>query len=136
MTDKQLDASERVVPVPRITREEAKVLDKAPLATLRATPASEQASMLVSELAKRYPRPNTAKGKSYARKKTQVDYANAVAAFIADLLEAVERDFSEGWLRCSLKKETYTGRYITWHMFNSVRLAFTEAGLVPGITSR
>src|SRR5260370_7983595 len=86
--------------------------------------------MLVSELAERYPRPNTAKGKSYARKKPQVDYAKAVAAFIADLLEAVERDYSEGWLRCSLKKDSYTGQYISWHMFNSVRQAFTEAALV------
>jgi len=42
------------------------VLNKAPLATLRATPASEQAFILVGELAKRYPRPQAAKGKSYA----------------------------------------------------------------------
>jgi hypothetical protein len=93
MTDKELEASERIVPPPRTpTREEAKVLHKAPLATLRATPATEQAFMLITELAKRYPRPKAAKGKSYARKKTIVDYAHAVGAFIADLLAAVERD--------------------------------------------
>jgi hypothetical protein len=130
MTDKELEASERIVSPPSITPEEAKVLNKAPLATLRATPATPQAFMLVSEFAERFPRSKSAKGKSYARKKTQVDHANAVAAFIADLLEAVERDYSEGWLRCSLKKDSYTGQYISWHMFNSVRQAFTEAGLV------
>ena len=42
----------------------------------------------MSDLAKRYPRPQAAKGKAYARHKTLVDYANAVGAFIADLLAA------------------------------------------------
>ena len=41
----------------------------APLATLRATPASLQAFKLMSDLAKRYPRPQSAKGKAYARKR-------------------------------------------------------------------
>jgi len=70
-----------------------------------------------------------------------VDYANAVGAFIADLLAAVERDQSEGWLRCSLKKEAYTDQYVTWRMFDSVRTAWLEAALLehkpgyPGVYS-
>ncbi len=84
----------------------------------------------MSDLAKRYPRPQAAKGKAYARDKTLVDYAHAVGAFIADLLAASEADQSEGWLRCSLKKEAYTGQYVKWRMFDAVRQAFTEAGLV------
>ncbi|MGM4957817.1 hypothetical protein ACT4MK_21300 [Bradyrhizobium barranii] len=129
MTD-QAETLETNEQSPSISREEAKVLHRAPLATLRATLASVQAHVLASELATRYPRPNTTKGKAYARKKTKRDYTNAMAAFIADLLDAVERGFSEGWLRCSLKKDDYTGQYITWHMFNGVRQALTEAGLV------
>jgi len=41
----------------------------------------------MSDLAKRYPRPQAAKGKSYARHKTLVDYANAVGAFIGHDLD-------------------------------------------------
>jgi hypothetical protein len=134
MTDKEVDTAEREEPPPRFTREEAKVLSKAPLATLRAAPASEQALRLITELAKRYPRSQAAKGKSYARNKTLVNYAHAVGAFIADLLAAVENGRSEGWLRCSLKKDDFSGKYITWHMFNGVRLAFTEAGLVEHLS--
>src|SRR4029079_5267229 len=111
-------------------REEADVLQAAPLATLVAHAASPQAFMLVGELAKRYPRPNSAKGKSYARDKTLVDHANAVAAFIADLIDASQRGRSEGWLRCSLKKSDYTGQNVSWRMFDAARLAFTEAGFV------
>jgi hypothetical protein len=120
---------ERVAWEPKTSREEAKVLDKAPLAALRATPVSPHAFKLMGELAKRYPRPQAAKGASYARKRTLVDYANAVGAFVADLLAAVERDRSEGWLRCSLKKSDYTGQDVKWRMFDSVRLSLSEAGL-------
>lgn len=115
---------------PKTPKEERAPLNKAPLATLRATPISRQASALMGELAARYPRPQAAKGATYARKKTSVDHANAVGAFIADLLDAVQRDRSGGWLRCSLKKSDYTGQSVSWPMFNNVRLAFTEAGLV------
>ncbi|WOH62309.1 MULTISPECIES: hypothetical protein [Bradyrhizobium] len=120
---------------PKTPKEERAPLNKAPLATLRATPISQQASALMGELAARYPRPQAAKGAAYARKKTMVDHANAVGAFIADLLDTVHRDRSEGWLMCSLKKSDYTrGREgapgITWRMFEAVRLAFAEAGLV------
>jgi hypothetical protein len=130
MTDDELETTERIEQQPRFTPEEAKVLHKAPLATLSATPASLKARVLAGELAKRYPRPQSAKGKAYARKKTLVDHAHAVAAFVADLLAAVHSDRSEGWLRCSLKKEHYTGQNVTWRMFDAVRQAFTEAGLV------
>jgi hypothetical protein len=115
---------------PKTPKEEREALDKAPLATLRATPDSRAAFQLMSDLAKRYPRPQAAKGKAYARKKTLADYAHAVGAFIADLLAAIEADRSEGWLRCSLNKGDYTGQFIKWRMFDAVRQAFTEAGLV------
>jgi hypothetical protein len=86
--------------------------------------------MLMGDLAKRYPRPQAAKGKAYARHKTLVDYANAVGAFIADLLAAVARDRSQGWLRCSHKKSDYTGQDVSWAMFDGVRKAWIEAGLI------
>jgi hypothetical protein len=115
---------------PKTPREEREPLGKAPLATLRATPASARAAKFMLDLAKRYPRPQASKGKAYARRKTLVDYANAVGAFIVDLLAAVERDRSEGWVRCSHKKSDYTGRYVSWSMFNGVRTAWLEAGLI------
>jgi len=129
------DAETRQGWEPKTPKEERGSLDKAPLATLRATPISDQAYELIGELAKRYPRPQGAKGAAYARNKTLVDHANAVGAFTADLLDAVQRDRSEGWLRCSLKKSDYSkGREgapgVPWRMFDSVRLAFTEAGLL------
>jgi len=138
MTDdaENWQAQERIAWEPKTPREEREALGNAPLATLRATPATPQAFTLMGDLAKRYPRPQAAKGASYARKGTLVDHANAVGTFIADLLAAVERDRSEGWLRCSLKKSYYTGQDVTWRMFDNVRLAFTEAGLVehkPGL---
>lgn len=132
MTDKsdEWPLTEGTTLEPKTTKEEREALDKAPLASLRAIPDSLAARLLMGELAKRYPRPQAAKGKAYARGKTLVDYANAVGAFVADLLAAIEADRSEGWLRCSLKKEAYTGQYVKWRMFDAARQAFTEAGLV------
>jgi len=115
---------------PKTPKEERGALEKAPLATLRAQPANAQVAALVSGLAQRYRRPSTAKGKSYARDKTLMKHVTAVAAFVADLLAAIESDRSEGWLRCSLKKSDYTNQRVTWRMFDAVRQAFTEAGLV------
>jgi hypothetical protein len=122
--------TERTAWEPKTPKEEREALDRAPLATLRAAPDSLAALRLMSELAKRHPRPQATKGKEYAREKTLVDYAHAVGAFIADLLAAIEADRSDGWLRCSLKKEAYTGQYVKWRMFDAVRQAFTEAGLI------
>jgi hypothetical protein len=115
---------------PKTPREEREPLRNAPLATLSATPMTQEAFRLMGELAKRYPRPQAAKGKTYARGKTLVPHANAVGAFVADLLDAVRRDRSDGWLRCSHKKADYTGQYVTWPMFDNVRRAFLEAELV------
>lgn len=115
---------------PKTPKEERAPLNRAPLASLRATPITQQASALVGELAARYRRPQAAKGAAYARKKTSADHANALGAFIADLLDAVRRDRSEGWLRCSRRKTDYTGQPVTWPMFDNVSQAFTEAGLV------
>ena len=124
------EPQERPAFQPKTPREQREALNNAPLATLRATPGTRQAFMLMGDLAKRYPRPQAAKGKAYARRKTLVDYANAVGAFIADLLSAVERDRSEGWLMCSHDKGDYTGQYVTWRMFDGVRTAWLEAGLI------
>ena len=57
-------------------------------------------------------------------------YANAGGAFIADLLVAAANKRSEGWLRCSHKKTDYTDKYVTWSMFDGVRKAWLEAGLI------
>jgi hypothetical protein len=85
----------------------------------------------MGDLAKRYPRPQAAKGKAYARRKTLADYAHAVGAFIADLLvAAAARNRSEGWLRCSHNKSDYTGKFVSWSMFDGVRKAWLEAGLI------
>jgi hypothetical protein len=133
MTDdsEKWEAQEQPAWEPKTPREEREPLGNAPLATLRATPATPQAFTLMSDLAKQYPRPQAAKGKSYARHKTLIDYANAVGAFIADLLAAAAgRNRSEGWVRCSHNKSDHTGQYITWAMFNGVRKAWMEAGLI------
>ena len=96
------ELQERLAWQPKTPREEREPLGNAPLATLRATPATPQAFKLMSDLAKRYPRPQEAKGKAYAREKTLVKYAHAVGAFIADLLAAAtERNRSGGWVRFS-----------------------------------
>ncbi|MBR0870300.1 hypothetical protein JQ633_08030 [Bradyrhizobium tropiciagri] len=130
MTDKELEASERTAWQPKTSREEAKVLNAAPLATLSASEESVQAAALVSRLAQRHRRPSTAKGKSYGREKTLMKHVAAVAAFVADLLDAAGNERSEGWLRCSLRKSDYSGQVVTWRMFDAARQAFTEAGLV------
>jgi hypothetical protein len=132
MTDNPEDwlPTERPAWQPKTSREEAKVLDGAPLATLSATTRNVKAAALVSGLAARYRRPSAATGKSYKRDKTLMKHVTAVAAFVADLLDAAERDRSGGWLRCSLKKSDYTGQTVTWRMFDAVRQAFTKAGLV------
>lgn len=114
---------ERLAWQPKTSRKERKPLGNAPLAILRATPATRQAFTLTGDLAKGYPRPRAAKGKAYARHKTLVDYANAVGTFIADLLVAVARNRSEGWVRCSHDKSDCTGQYVSWSMFNGVRMA-------------
>jgi hypothetical protein len=132
MTDDYEDweAQEQLAWEPKTPRDEREALGNAPLATLRATPAGPQAAALMRDLAQRYPRPQAAKGKAYARYKTLVAYANASGAFIADLLAAAARNRSEGWLRCSHNKSDYTDKYVTWSMFDGVRKAWLEAGLI------
>jgi hypothetical protein len=124
------EAPEQLAWEPKTPKEEREALGYAPLATLRATPATAQAAALMRDLAERYPRPQAAKGKAYARGKTLVPYANAGGAFIADLLAAAARKRSEGWLRCSHKKTDYTGKYVRWATFDGVRKAWLEAGLI------
>jgi hypothetical protein len=115
---------------PKTPKEQREALGYAPSATLRATPAGPQAGALMRDLLKRYPRPQPSKGKPYARRKTLVRYANAGGAFIADLLIAAANKRSEGWLKCSLNKSEYTGQYVKWTTFDSLRKAWLEAGLV------
>jgi hypothetical protein len=115
---------------PKTPKEQREALGFAPLATLRATPKTAQAAALMRDLAGRYSRPQAAKGKAYARGKTLVRYANAVGAFVADLLVAAANKRSEGWLSCSHRKTDYTGKYVRWATFDSVRKAWLEAGLI------
>jgi hypothetical protein len=124
------ETEEQLAWEPKTPKDEREALGNAPLATLRATPAGPQAAALMRDLAQRYPRPQAAKGKAYARGKTLVRYANAGGAFIADLLIAAASKRSEGWLRCSHNKSDYTGKYVTWPMFDGVRKAWLEAGLI------
>ena len=64
MTDdaESWEAQEQPAWEPKTPREERGPLGSAPLATLRATPASLQAFKLMSDLAKRYPRPQVGEG--------------------------------------------------------------------------
>lgn len=73
-------------------------LEHAPLATLKATPHSAEASALARELAERFPRHinDDASGKAYARVKTKAKYENASAAFVAELLAAYGDEFRGG----------------------------------------
>jgi hypothetical protein len=132
MTDDTDDweAEDQLAWEPKTPKEEREALGYAPLATLRATPATAQAAALMRDLAERYSRPQAAKGKAYARGKTLVRYANAGGAFVADLLAAAARKRSEGWLRCSHRKTDYSGKYVTWSMFDGVRKAWLEASLI------
>ena len=132
MTDEfeEWEPSERIAWSPKTPREERAPLANAPLATLSAAPASPQAFALMSELAKRYPRPQAAKGASYARERTLVESRERRRRIRCRIARCSERDRSGGWLRCSLKKSDYTGQTVTWRMFDAVRQAFTKAGLV------
>ncbi|MCK1477398.1 hypothetical protein IVB27_21965 [Bradyrhizobium sp. 197] len=125
---------------PKTPRSERLALREAPLATLTATPHSEQARALKDELARRYPRLKTTNGKAYApREKSLADHATACAAFVADLLDALRRDRSEGWLRCSQRKTDYTDQFVTWRVFDGVQTSWLEAGLLdhkPGYDGR
>lgn len=133
MTDDEggWEAKEQPAWEPKTPREEREPLGNAPLARMRATPATPQAFSLIGDLAKQYPRPQASKGRAYARHKTFIDYANAGGAFVTDLLAAaVARNRSDGWVRCSHNKSDYTGQYVSWPMFNGVRTAWLEAGLI------
>ena len=124
------EAQEQPAWEPKTPKEQREALGYAPSATLRATPASQQAADLMLDLANRYPRPQAAEGKAYARRKTLVGYANAGGAFVADLLVAAANKRSEGWLRCSRRKTDYSGKYVTWPMFEGITTAWLEAGLI------
>src|ERR1700722_13171083 len=124
------DAPEQLPWEPKTPKDEREALGNAPLATLRATPATAQAAALMRDLAARYSRPQAATGKAYARGKTLVRYANAGGAFIADLLVAAANKRSEGWLRCSRRKTDYSGKYVTWQMFEGITTAWLEADLI------
>lgn len=124
------DSEEQLAYEPKTPKEEREALSYAPLATLRATPADAQAGALMADLAKRYSRPQAAKGNAYARGRTLPRYTRAVGAFIADLLVAAANKRSEGWLRCSHDKSEYTGQYVKWATFDGVRKAWLEAGLI------
>ena len=65
--------------------DDADELKHAPLANLRASTASTEAKMLVSELAELYPRQADAQGKHYTRVKTKAAYENANAAFLCEI---------------------------------------------------
>jgi len=62
--------------------------------------------------------------------KTKEKYENATAAFLAELLGAYGDEFRGSWLRCSLDKDDFKGQHVTLRMFNHVRHAWTDAGLV------
>jgi len=109
---------------------ERAALRDAPLATLTAKPSSEQALALVAELVKRFPRSQAAQGKAYRRDKTSARYETAVAAFIAELLDAIRRDRSEGWVRVSQRKTDYSGKAVTWRMYDGVQKSWREAAFL------
>jgi hypothetical protein len=114
-------------------RELAGELRIAPLANLNGKAQSPEALALVRSLAERYPRlpSNTAtSSKPYRQKKTKEDHEAAVAAFLADLLSVCGSKRDTDWARVSLNKDDFTGRSVTFRQFNSVRKAWTDAGLI------
>ena len=83
MTDDDYDDLERTGPLPwepKTPKDEREALGNAPSATLRATPASQQAAALMRDLALRYSRPQAATGKTYARGKTLVRTREVLAS--------------------------------------------------------
>ena len=65
MTDdyEDWDAQEQLAWEPKTPREEREPLANAPLATLRATPATAQAAALMRDLEERYPSHNRQRGR-------------------------------------------------------------------------
>jgi hypothetical protein len=101
-----------------------------PLASLRCSAATDEARVLVKELAERYPRKDDPSVKQYGRHKTEEAYEIATAAFLAELLSAYANDRPDKWLRCSIDKNKFTGKRVSFRMFDGVRKSWADAGLV------
>jgi hypothetical protein len=113
-----------------VSDEDTSELKHAPQANLQASAITTEARQLTKELAERYPRKGDAKGRHYARIKTKPAYENANAAFLAELLSAYADERRGRWLRCSLDKDWFKGKRITYRMFDDVWKSWTGAGLV------
>jgi hypothetical protein len=59
------DGEEELAWQPKTPKEEREALNNAPLATLSATPTTEQATALMHDLASRFSRPQSSQGKTY-----------------------------------------------------------------------
>jgi hypothetical protein len=104
----------------------------APLANLRGRCESDEAKALVHHLAERYPRGTgkTKSAKAYRQVKTRIGFELAIAAFLGELLAAHGDEWRGGWIRCSLDKDAFKGREVTYRQFANVREAWVAAGLV------
>ena len=132
MTDdyEDWDAPEQLAWEPKTPKEEREALGYAPLATLRATPATAQAAALMCDLAERYPGHKRQRARPMREpRRWSVMRTRAVPSSpICSSLLRIRR--SEGWLRCSHKKTEYTGKYVRWATFDGIRTAWLEAGLI------
>jgi hypothetical protein len=113
-----------------VSDEDTRELQHAAQANLQASAITAEARELTKELAERYPRQGDAKGKHYARIKTKAAYENTNAAFLAELLSAYADERRGRWLRCSLDKDWFKGKRVTYRMFDDVWKSWTDAGLV------
>ncbi|MGM4919555.1 hypothetical protein [Tardiphaga sp. 813_E8_N1_3] len=110
-------------------------LNNAPQASLSGRAETDAAQALVTHLADKYPRhtgeAKTAKG--YPQIKRKSGFETAIAAFLAELLQAYGDDIRGGWIRCSLKKAEFTGKPVTQRQFQNVRDTWLAAGLVETV---
>ncbi len=109
-----------------VSDEDTSELKHAAQANLQGLAVTAEARKLAKELAERYPRQGDAKGRHYARIKTKAAYENTNAAFLAELLSAYADERRGRWLRCSLDKDWFKGKRVTYRMFDDVWKALLE----------
>jgi hypothetical protein len=111
-------------------------LQHAPLGNLRGSASSSEATALVKYLAQKYPRVTQAAGPTKRTNrvgKRAADFERAIGAFLADLLAAQTAHDGAGWLRLSLNKSDFTGQSVKQRVFEGVRTAWRNAGLVEEV---
>ena len=132
MTDnyEEWDCEEQLAWEPKTPKEEREALGYAPLATLRATPATAQAAALMRDLAsairghKRQRARRTRAAKHWSLMRTRAAPSSPIC--LSPPRTNVAR---AGYGAHSTRPSTPT-KYVTWTMFDGIRKAWLEAGLI------